>query len=113
MTLGAQRPLERPDYQRLHVVLLALQLKGVFGEDRPLWEILRDLHESSPPAGLSLDEFVGDAGASAEVQRALIVAEALVHGTNTMPARAISAVSTICSTRGCPNTKHTVYCWQC
>lgn len=108
------RPLDRDDYERAYIVLSALKLKAVLGEDRPLWGILRDFHQDRAPGGSRVgpDDLVGDEAASAEVTHALIVLELLAGGTTMIHDRPTLASQTVCRVPGCPNTTTTALCWQ-
>jgi hypothetical protein len=108
-----RRPLDRDDYHRTYAALMALQLKVQRGEDRPLWEILRDLHEQHVDESRVLtDELVGDDAAAAEVAHGLIVLEMLMRGDFTIRDGPTRAPQTVCSVSGCPNLTTTSLCLQ-
>lgn len=107
-----RRPLDRNDYERVYAVLHALQLKAVHGEDRELWDILRDLHQENVGGGrVTPDDLIGDEAAAAEITHALIVMEMLMRGETTIRVGAgFSALQTVCAVPGCPNLTTTSLC---
>ncbi|MGS2615132.1 hypothetical protein ACVCAH_11495 [Micromonospora sp. LZ34] len=109
------RPLDRDDYERLYAVLHALRSKAYADEDRPVWEILRDIHEEylSPHHPVPLDDLVGDQAASREISHAMIVVERLMRGLTTISRRPTNGVAGVCATTGCPNLTFATYCWHC
>lgn len=108
-----RRPLDRDDYQRTYAVMLALQSRAQHGEDRALWEILRELHEENVgDSRVTPDDLIGDDAAAAEVTHGLIVLEMLMRGEPTIRDRPLQAVPTVCSVPGCPNRTTTSLCLQ-
>jgi hypothetical protein len=114
VTEREQRPIDKDDYERVYIVLMAMKLKAVLGEDRPLWEILRDIREENArdDSRLMPGDLVGDEAASVEVTHALIVMEQLMRGSGTVPAGPALASQTVCSVSGCPNLTTTALCLQ-
>lgn len=116
MATDERRPIDKSDYRRAYTTVSALWLHATGeGEDgRPVWEVLRDIHEDYGDGGLvQLDDLVGDAAANREVHHALILLELLARGETTMPNREIRAINTVCATPGCPNLTHLTYCLNC
>ena len=115
MSPDNRRPLDRDDYERTYAAMTALKLKAVLGEDRPLWEILHDLHQeymSSRDRRVLPDDLIGDDAAAAEVQHGLIVLELLMRGDTTIADRPRRAVQTACSVPGCPRLTTTALCLE-
>jgi hypothetical protein len=107
------RPVDRDDYERAYIVLHALKLKAMLGEDRPLWEILHEIHaEGAGNARVTADDLVGDDAASAEVTQALVLLELLKRGHTSIPDRPAMAAQTVCGVPGCPNLTTTARCLQ-
>lgn len=106
------RPLDRGDYERTYIAMSALKLKAMLGEDRPLWEIIRDMHVAyaSGDSRVLPDDLVGDDAAAAEVQHGLIVLELLMRGDSTIRDSPPMAVKTVCSVADCPNLTTTALC---
>ncbi|MGY0466957.1 hypothetical protein ACW14Y_42860 (plasmid) [Kitasatospora sp. cg17-2] len=110
-----ERPIDRSDYQRIYAILHALQLKAMENDDRPLWEILRELHEDylHADAPVPLDDLVGDRASSRELQHALIVIERLMRGSSDVRAAPTVGAATVCAKPGCPNLTYASLCWHC
>lgn len=109
----SRRPLDADDYRRTYVALMAMKLKVQLGEDRPLWEIIRDCHEEYvEDSRVTPDELVGDDAAAAEVTHGLIVLEMLMRGDLTIRDRPTAGVQTVCGVAGCPNLTTTALCLQ-
>ncbi|MFE2174417.1 hypothetical protein [Kitasatospora sp. NPDC059462] len=110
-----RRPINNSDFERIYAVLHALRAKAFEGdEDRPVWEILHELHEEYVEGRpVPLDDLIGDEGASREITHALIVLEVLKRGENMVPAGRPMAVERRCATPGCPNTTVAALCWHC
>lgn len=80
------RPLDIDDYRRTYVVMLALRAKAIHGDERPMWEILHDLHEQYiSNAEPHLEGLLGDDGPLREVTFGLVVLERLLQGRFDVP----------------------------
>src|SRR3954451_14079134 len=93
--------------------MIALKLKAMLGDDRPLWKILVDLREEklNEAARLPRDELVGDEAANREVTFALIALEMMMRGETTIPMSAgESGVQHLCAYPGCTQITSALYC---
>ncbi|MFF1872822.1 hypothetical protein [Kitasatospora herbaricolor] len=98
----AQRPIDSSDFERIYAVLQALRAKAFKGDDdRPVWEILHELHEDYVEGQpVPLEDLIGDEGASREITHALITLELLKLGKTMVPVERPMAVESRCATGG-------------
>jgi hypothetical protein len=109
------RPIDQSDYERAYATIHALYLHATGeGEERAVWEILRDLHEGYLGGRIvPLDDLIGDSAANREAHHAMILLESLIRGDGTMPNRSIRSINSVCATPGCPHLTEWAYCLSC
>lgn len=110
----SRRPITQADYDRAYKTVMALELKAVHDEGRPLWEILHDIHQDTqgPAPTVDLDDLIGDAAANREVHHALLLLEALARGKDTLPVH-LKMAMTVCAAPGCPELTTGHLCLNC
>lgn len=113
--MSGTRPIGPHDYSRILAVIHALEMKAIGGEDGPMWELLRETHANylseDPP--LPLDDLVGDAAVSREINHARIVLTDLTRGQTQTMATGVAPSQQRCANQDCNNLTYGRLCPQC
>lgn len=109
-----KRPVSRDDLRRILYLLEALDAKVSGEEPAPLWETLRDVHESRDSLDVPVHEYaVGDRFVAEELLAARVCLEGLLLHDGLVPSLALTPVQRPCLTPGCPETADLSYCLVC